>query len=52
MPKSRLESFSDCIIAFAVTFTLLIYDFHLQSIDADHYCPANEGHAVGKRLCF
>ena len=33
MPKSRLESFSDCIIAFAVT--LLIYDFHLQSIDAD-----------------
>ena len=33
MPKSRLESFSDCIIAFAVT--LLIYDFHLQNIDAD-----------------
>ena len=33
MPKSRLESFSDCIIAFAVT--LLIYDFYLQNIDAD-----------------
>jgi uncharacterized membrane protein len=33
MPKSRLEAFSDCIIAFAVT--LLIYDFHLQNLDAD-----------------
>jgi len=33
MPKSRLESFSDCIIDLAVT--LLIYDFHLQNIDAD-----------------
>jgi len=33
MPKSRLEGFSDCIIAFAVT--LLIYDFHLQNVDAD-----------------
>jgi TMEM175 potassium channel family protein len=33
MPKSRLEAFSDSIIAFAVT--LLIYDFHLQNVDAD-----------------
>jgi uncharacterized membrane protein len=33
MPKSRLEGFSDCIIAFAVT--LLIYDFHLQNVDAN-----------------
>ena len=33
MPKSRLEAFSDCIIAFAVT--LLIYNFHLQGIDPD-----------------
>jgi uncharacterized membrane protein len=32
MPKSRLEAFSDGIIAFAVT--LLIYDFHLQNVDA------------------
>jgi hypothetical protein len=27
MPKSRLEAFSDCIIAFAIT--LLILDIHL-----------------------
>jgi uncharacterized membrane protein len=33
MPKSRLEAFSDCIIAFAVT--LLIYDFHLQDLDSE-----------------
>lgn len=33
MPKSRLEAFSDCIIAFAVT--LLIYDFHLQNVETD-----------------
>jgi uncharacterized membrane protein len=33
MPKSRLEAFSGCIIAFAAT--LLIYDFHLREIDAD-----------------
>jgi uncharacterized membrane protein len=33
MPKGRLEAFSGCIMAFAVT--LLIYDFHLQDLDAD-----------------
>jgi uncharacterized membrane protein len=33
MPKSRLEAFSDCIIAFAIT--LLILDIHLRDISAD-----------------
>jgi uncharacterized membrane protein len=33
IPKNRLEAFSDCIIAFAIT--LLILDIHLQDIDAD-----------------
>jgi uncharacterized membrane protein len=33
MPKSRLEAFSDGIIAFAIT--LLILDIHLQDIGAD-----------------
>ena len=28
MPKSRLEAFSDCVIAFAIT--LLILDMHLE----------------------
>jgi uncharacterized membrane protein len=28
MPKSRLEAFSDCVIAFAIT--LLILDIHLE----------------------
>ena len=31
MPKGRLEAFSGCIMAFAVT--LLIYDFHLQDLE-------------------
>src|SRR5580700_8891125 len=30
MPKSRIESFSDCVIAFAIT--LLILDIHLQDV--------------------
>jgi uncharacterized membrane protein len=30
MPKGRVESFSDCVIAFAIT--LLILDIHLQDI--------------------
>jgi uncharacterized membrane protein len=30
MPKGRVESFSDCVIAFAIT--LLILDVHLQDI--------------------
>ena len=30
MPKSRDESFSDCVIAFAIT--LLILDIHLQDV--------------------
>src|SRR5580692_10072178 len=33
MPKSRVKSSSDCIIAFAIT--LLILDIHLQDIGAD-----------------
>jgi uncharacterized membrane protein len=33
MPKSRLEAFSDCIIAFAVT--LLILDIHLQDVSPE-----------------
>ena len=32
MPKNRLESFSDCVIAFAIT--LLVLDIHLQDIAA------------------
>ena len=30
MPKGRVESFSDCVIAFAIT--LLILDIHLQDV--------------------
>ncbi len=30
MPKSRLEAFSDCVIAFAIT--LLILDIHLEDV--------------------
>ena len=30
MPKGRIESFSDCVIAFAIT--LLILDIHLQNV--------------------
>jgi uncharacterized membrane protein len=30
MPKGRLESFSDCVIAFAIT--LLVLDIHLQDV--------------------
>jgi len=30
MPKGRLESFSDCVIAFAIT--LLVLDIHLQEV--------------------
>jgi Endosomal/lysosomal potassium channel TMEM175 len=33
MPKSRLESFSDCVIAFAIT--LLVLDIHVQTIAED-----------------
>src|ERR1700745_1247922 len=33
MPKSRVESFSDCIIAFAIT--LLILDIHLEDTGAN-----------------
>jgi uncharacterized membrane protein len=33
MPKSRLEAFSDAIIAFAIT--LLILDIHLQDVSPD-----------------
>src|SRR5580692_8875680 len=32
MPKSRIESFSDCVIAFAIT--LLILDIHLEDAGA------------------
>jgi uncharacterized membrane protein len=32
MPKSRVEAFSDCVIAFAVT--LLILDIHLEDVGA------------------
>jgi uncharacterized membrane protein len=32
MPKSRVESFSDCVIAFAIT--LLILDIHLEDTGA------------------
>jgi uncharacterized membrane protein len=31
MPKGRAESFSDCVIAFAIT--LLIVDIHLQDVE-------------------
>ena len=30
MPKSRLEAFSDCVIAFAIT--LLILDIHIEDV--------------------
>jgi len=33
MPKSRVESFSDCVIAFAIT--LLILDIHLEDTGAN-----------------
>jgi uncharacterized membrane protein len=33
MPKSRVESFSDCVIAFAIT--LLILDIHLEDAGAN-----------------
>jgi uncharacterized membrane protein len=33
MPKSRVEAFSDCVIAFAIT--LLILDIHPQDIGKD-----------------
>ncbi len=33
MPKSRVESFSDCVIAFAIT--LLILDIHLEETGAN-----------------
>jgi uncharacterized membrane protein len=32
MPKNRVESFSDCVIAFAIT--LLILDIHLEDAGA------------------
>ena len=33
MPKSRVEAFSDCVIAFAIT--LLILDIHLEDAGAN-----------------
>jgi uncharacterized membrane protein len=33
MPKSRVESFSDCVIAFAIT--LLIFDIRLEDVGAN-----------------
>lgn len=47
MPKSRLEAFSDCVIAFAIT--LLILDIHLEDVGTN---IDNDSRAVGARPSF
>ena len=50
MPKSRVESFSGCVIAFAIT--LLILDIHLEGAGANIDNGRDDSGAVGSGASF
>ena len=50
MPKSRLEAFSDCVIAFAIT--LLILDIHIEDVATNVDNAGIDSRALGARTSF